>query len=341
MAPPRIIAFVCLVVAGVQSINAQFQPISSYLQLENVNGFAVQNQTVTGYCISPGTYNFNVTASDGTNLDVQIVCPLVQDIYTFGIKAWIPMAAVLTQSQACLSQNILSYNLSLASQAGMQTLGFRSGLTNDTSPRNQTLGSSVCGAVASIAQSVGCSAANSVTYGLAGDFGGPCAPSQYGPSWDDFQSYTDLNARQWGNQDKVNKGFQNWTVFAEQRLDLLDAGLVATRQYQTDNTNAVTNLTQVAINQQAQINEIANQTAAGINFVNSEVTATYALMQQGFAALSGFENATVSAFNQTLIQIASLTLQVNGLLYNSSFQMYLFNQDTTQKFQTVSQSLLG
>lgn len=329
------------VVITVHGQSQSFQIISTYLGLNDVNGFATQNQTLSGICLGlGGVYNFTIPASNGSLLYVEIICPEAQDLYTFSIWGWLPLDVIITSSQSCVVQNNLAYNLSQAPQPGVTQAAFRSPSYNVSSP-TRPMASVSWGLLGSIGTAVACAGANYATGNLAGAFGGPCSPSSYGPSWADLQSIETLNSEQWAAQDLVNQGLQNWTMVAGQEINYLLTGLQDARQYQIDNTEAVNNLTLVAIQQQTQINEIAGQTSAALNYINGQIQVTQGLVYQTANAVSTLASQTASEFNQTLADMAQLTVAINGQLYNMSYASYLFQISTTSKFQTVSQTLLG
>jgi hypothetical protein len=327
----RFAGFLIAVLAvAVATVRAQtgMQILATTLQLSVVNGFPLQNQSDLIQC-TPGTYNYVVMASNGTALNVEFDCPTPVHLFDTATASWCPAEAVPTQSQACLVQNQYAYNESMLSQAGpaLSAPPLSVPRTNASNPVG-----SFWGTVSSVAQTVGCSFANSATYGLTDAFGIGCSSNYV--TLAQFANFAQDNADSWNAQYSWNAGVQAWENNATNEFGLL---VNATQQifgYEQANNWALSNLTLAVINQQTQINEIVSQTAAGLNAVQGELQQTNQNVQGLYGALSALATATATEFQnltiQTFAALTGLTNQVN----------FLTNETTTNSINS-NQNFLG
>lgn len=300
-----------------------------------IGSFSIQN-TTRPYKATAGTYNFTVTNSNGTEQLVELIIPPPRHPFLLKIVAWAPAFAFPTSSQACLVQNVAAYNTSqlLTPGATLSEPPLRAPRTNRTAP----LGS-FWGTVASIGQIVGCAYANSVTYGNADALGVGCSTPYLTMSA--FTAYANAQATLWATQVSFNQNVQAWQQNATYLFETLVNATDQIRNYEIANSWAVGNLTYAVINQQSQINAIADQSTAAFNTIQGEIVVTNTNVNNIVIAMGEFATATATQFQNLTIEFSG---EINQLVAQTNF---LTNSTATlgswssQSFQQVQLNLIS
>ena len=324
--------------AASQSPGIVVTPVGTTFGQNNSQGFAQQYEDADVDC-SAGTYQYHgTTDTQGNPIRMTIVCDDVTEAYTVAPIRFTPWKAIPTIGQSCLAQNTQSYNFSQLQKPGVQSATIPPVAFHTM--RNLTGVGLSWGTLATIGQTIGCSAANSFSYGLAGAFGGSCAAGVNGISVDEFASYTSAQSALWQSQQALNGGMLLWKKNATDLFGKLINGQEQTRDYQVAMSNAVSNITQVVKNQQIQIDQIITQTAAGINDVKSQLVQTNQNVNTAFAALSALAVGTQSEFNRTLMfmvgQFTNQSAQINYLTNQTEKEIRV----TASRFMGVQQSIM-
>lgn len=336
--------FVLLALIGLQTlVSAQspgliVTPVGTTYGQNNSRGFAQQYQDADIDC-SEGTYPYTgIDDTTGKPIQMSIVCSQITEGYTMQAVRFTPWKCIPTIGQACLAQNTQSYNSSRLQKPGVQS-PVAPPVTFHTQT-NRTGFGSIWGTLASIGQTIGCSAANTYSFGLVGAYSGACAAGYNGISVDEFAAYTEAQSRTWESQLLFNRGIQNWTLTAQVQLDLINRQQIVTRDYQESMNNAVGNITVVVKNQQNQIDQVITQTAAGINAVKKQLVDTNTNVNNAFIALSLLTQGVQSEFNRTFMvfvaQVNNLTLQTNYLSNQTEKEIRV----TAARFMSVQQSIM-
>lgn len=290
----------------IESTNTEFQ---------QVNGFLMQNQTAT-VLASPGEYWYTVQTVNQTISNVSFVVDTPIQYYVRTYVWSIPRDVILTSCVACLTQNTYQFNSTAGGTTGFET-------PPPPVPYNQTgeIGNRLAGGwgdVSSVLSTIGCSYINQATYGIAGAFGGPCAPGgTNGITADEFAAFGNQVADQFARQDDLIRSLTQWQAAANNQYQFIIDGFQATRAFQVATQQQVGNLTIAVTNQQSQINNIMRESAAIYGQIKSVVVDVATNMNNLTQTMQQLASATASTFNQTILYITqnmnTLADQVNTL----------------------------
>lgn len=325
---------VALLATGQPSLTG-LQILSNFTQLQSINDFPMQSFVGDAVAYSPGTYPFALRRTNGTIGRADVVVDRAFERYDFYTRLHCPADAFLTQGQACLAQNPNTYNASLLAS------GTVSSFSGQPQPsRNTTFNSGLgdfWGSVSSLFQTVACTYANSATLGIVGALGGPCSGGN-SLSVEAFARYAQSQQTMWAAQNAFNGGVTSWIGTATDQFKNLVSADEQILKYQTANTWVTGNLTKLYTGQQIQINQLINETSAGLNYIQSELVSTNANTQLLADTISSLAQATVSTFNTTLAQFAQTTAYQGSWIANLSSQVTTLQRDSMSKDMTTQQT---